>query len=243
MPRLKEKVAVITGGSSGIGFATAKRFVDEGAYVFIVGRRKEELERAVSSIGRNVTAVQADITKMEDLDRLYKTVKEVCGHLDIVVANVGRTAFVPLLEITEKHLDDLLNLNLKSVLFRVEKSLPLMRDGDSMIMTSSIAGVKGLPGLSAYAAAKAGLRAYARVWTTELKHRKIRSNVLTPGPVNTPAMEGLPREAIDQIVSSVPIGRIGEPEDLANAALFLASDEAGFVNGIELFADGGAAQV
>jgi NAD(P)-dependent dehydrogenase (short-subunit alcohol dehydrogenase family) len=241
--RLDGKVAVITGGTSGIGLATAQRFVDEGAHVFIVARRQEGLDEAVATIGRNVTPVQADVTETNDLDRVYQTVKEVCGHLDIVVANAGRGAFSPISEITEELADEVFDLNLKAVLFTVQKALPLMRDGGSIIITSSIAGVKGFPGRTAYAAAKAGLRAFARVWTTELKHRKIRSNLLTPGPVNTPQIARLPREAINQVVSSVPLGRIAEVDEIASAALFLASDESAFVTGTELFVDGGAAQV
>jgi NAD(P)-dependent dehydrogenase (short-subunit alcohol dehydrogenase family) len=241
--RLEGKVAIITGGTSGIGLATAQRFVEEGAHVFIVARRQAGLDEAVAAIGKNVTPVQADVTKTEDLDRLYQTVRQVCGHLDVVVANAGRGAFSPITEITEELVDEVLDLNLKAVLFTVQKALPLMRDGGSIIMTSSIASVKGFPGRTAYAAAKAGLRAFARVWTTELKSRKIRSNVLTPGPVDTPQTARLPREAIHQVVSSVPLGRMAEVDEIANIALFLASDESAFVTGSELFADGGAAQV
>lgn len=242
-PRLEGKVAVITGGTSGIGLATAQRFVDEGAHVFIVARRQEGLDEAVATIGKNVTPVQADVTKTKDLDRLYQIVKQVCGHLDVVVANAGRGAFSPITEITEELVDEVFALNLKAVLFTVQKALPLMRDGGSIIITSSIASVKGFPGRTAYAASKAGLRAFARVWTTELKDRKIRTNLLTPGPVNTPQTARLPREAINQVVSSVPLGRIAEVDEIANAALFLASDESAFVTGTELFVDGGAAQV
>jgi NAD(P)-dependent dehydrogenase (short-subunit alcohol dehydrogenase family) len=241
--RLDGKVAVITGGTSGIGLAIAQRFVDEGAHVFIVARRQEGLDEAVATIGRNVTPVQADVTKTNDLDRVYQTVKQICGRLDVVVANAGRGAFSPITEITEEVVDEVFDLNLKAVLFTVQKALPLMRDGGSIIITSSIAGVKGFPGRTAYAASKAALRAFARVWTTELKDRKIRSNLLIPGPVNTPQTARLPREAINQVVSSVPLGRIAEVDEIASAALFLASDESAFVTGIELFVDGGAAQV
>jgi NAD(P)-dependent dehydrogenase (short-subunit alcohol dehydrogenase family) len=241
--RLDGKVAFITGGTSGIGLATAQRFVDEGAHVFIVARRREGLDEAVATIGKNVTPVQADVTKTDDLDRVYQTVKHTCGHLDVVVANAGRGAFSPITEITEELVAEVFDLNLKAVLFTVQKALPLMRDGGSIIITSSIAGVKGFPGRTAYAAAKAGLRAFARVWTAELKGRKIRSNLLTPGPVNTPQMARLPREAIAQVLSSVPLGRIAEVDEIASAALFLASDESAFVTGTELFVDGGAAQV
>jgi NAD(P)-dependent dehydrogenase (short-subunit alcohol dehydrogenase family) len=241
--RLEGKVAVITGGTSGIGLATAQRFVDEGAHVFIVARRQEGLDEAVAAIGKNVTPVQADVTKTDDLDRVYQTVKRVRGHLDVVVANAGRGAFSPISEITEALVDEVFDLNLKAVLFTIQKALPLMRDGGSIIIVSTIASVKGFSGRTAYAAAKAGLRALPRVWTTELKDRKIRSNLLTPGPVNTPQIARLPREAINQVVSSVPLGRIAEVDEIASAALFLASDESAFVTGIELFVDGGAAQV
>ena len=241
--RLDGKVAVITGGTSGIGLATAQRFVDEGAHVFIVARRQEGLDEAVATIGKNVTPVQADVTKTNDLDRAYQTVKQMCGHLDIVVANAGRGAFSPITEITEELVDEVFDLNLKAVLFTVQKALPLMHDGGSIVIISSIAGVKGFAGRTAYAAAKAGLRAFARVWTTELKDRKIRSNLLTPGPVNTPQTARLPREAINQVVSTMPLGRIAEVDEIASAALFLASDESAFVTGIELFVDGGRGQV
>jgi NAD(P)-dependent dehydrogenase (short-subunit alcohol dehydrogenase family) len=241
--RLDGKVAVITGGTSGIGLATAQRFVEEGAHVFIVARRQEGLDEAAAAIGRNVTPVQADVTKANDLDRVYQTVKQTSGHLDIVVANAGRGAFSPISEITEELVDEVFDLNLKAVLFTIQKALPLMREGGSIIIVSTIASVKGFPGRTAYAAAKAGLRALPRVWTTELKDRKIRSNLLTPGPVNTPQIARLPREAINQVVSSVPLGRIAEVDEIASAALFLASDESAFVTGTELFVDGGAAQV
>src|ERR1700739_1110515 len=191
--RLEGKVAVITGGTSGIGLATAQRFVDEGAHVFIVARRQEGLNEAVATIGKNVTPVQADVTKTNDLDRLCQTVKQICGHLDVVVANAGRGAFSPITEITEELVDEVFDLNLKAVLFTIQKALPLMRDGGSIIIVSTIASVKGFPGRTAYAAAKAGLRAFTRVWTTELKDRKIRSNLLTPGPVNTTQVARLPR--------------------------------------------------
>jgi NAD(P)-dependent dehydrogenase (short-subunit alcohol dehydrogenase family) len=243
MSKLTGKVALVTGGNSGIGLAAARRFADEGAFVFIAARRKEELERAKAGIGRNVSAVQTDVTKTGDLDHLFALIKSEKGHLDIVFANAGRGEFIALPQITEEHLDGVLNLNLKAVLFTVQKALPLLNDGGSIILTSSIAATKGFPGLSAYAAAKAGLRAFARVWANELKDRKIRTNILTPGPVNTPPIASVPRDAINSIVSSVPLGRLGEAKELADAALFLASDEASFVNGTELFVDGGAAQV
>jgi NAD(P)-dependent dehydrogenase (short-subunit alcohol dehydrogenase family) len=243
MSKLTEKIALVTGGNSGIGLATAQKFVEEGAFVFIAARRKEELEKAKAAIGRQVTVVQTDVTKMEDLDHLFARIKNEKGNLDIVFANAGRGEFLSLEKITERHVDEVLNLNLKAVLFTVQKALPVLNDGGSIILTSSIAAIKGFPGLTVYAAAKAGLRAFARVWANELKDRRIRTNILTPGPVNTPPIASAHQEAINSIVSSVPLGRIAQAKELADAALFLASDEASFVNGTELFVDGGAAQV
>jgi NAD(P)-dependent dehydrogenase (short-subunit alcohol dehydrogenase family) len=243
MSQLKGKVALITGGSSGIGLEAAKRFVAEGAYVFIAARRKGELDKARTVIGGNVTCVATDVTKMVDLDKLFATIKAEKGRLDVLFANAGRGEFVELHEITEEHAAEMIDLNLKSAIFTVQKSLPLLIDGASIILTSSIAAVKGFPGLTAYAAAKAGLRACARVWVNELKDRRIRVNLLSPGPVNTPPVASKPGDVIKNIVAMVPLGRIGEPKELANAALFLASDASSFINGTELFADGGAAQV
>jgi NAD(P)-dependent dehydrogenase (short-subunit alcohol dehydrogenase family) len=243
MSQLKGKVALITGGSSGIGLESAKRFVAEGAYVFIAARRKDELEKAKTVIGENVTCVATDVTKMADLEKLFATIKAEKGRLDVLFANAGRGEFVALREITEEHAAEMIDLNLKSAIFTVQKSLPLLSDGASIILTSSIAAVKGFPGLTAYAAAKAGLRACARVWVNELKDRRIRVNLLSPGPVNTPPVASKPGDVIKNIVAMVPLGRIGEPKELANAALFLASDASSFINGTELFADGGAAQV
>jgi NAD(P)-dependent dehydrogenase (short-subunit alcohol dehydrogenase family) len=243
MSQLKGKVALITGGSSGIGLEAAKRFVAEGAYVFIAARRKEELDKARTVIGGNVTCVATDVTKMADLEKLFAAIKAEKGRLDVLFANAGRGEFVALEEITEEHADEMIDLNLKSAIFTVQKSLPLLSDGASIILTSSIAAVKGFPGLTAYAAAKAGLRACARVWVNELKDRQIRVNLLSPGPVNTPPVASKPGDVIKNIVALVPLGRIGEPKELANAALFLASDASSFINGTELFADGGAAQV
>jgi NAD(P)-dependent dehydrogenase (short-subunit alcohol dehydrogenase family) len=243
MSQLKGKVALLTGGSSGIGLEAAKRFVAEGAYVFIAARRKNELDKVRTVIGGNVTCVATDVTKMADLDKLFATIKAEKGRLDVLFANAGRGEFVALREITEEHADEMIDLNLKSAIFTVQKSLPLLSDGASIILTSSIAAVKGFPGLTAYAAAKAGLRACARVWVNELKDRRIRVNLLSPGPVNTPPLASKPGDVIKNIVAMVPLGRIGEPKELANAALFLASDASSFINGTELFADGGAAQV
>jgi NAD(P)-dependent dehydrogenase (short-subunit alcohol dehydrogenase family) len=243
MSRLNAKTALITGGNSGIGLATAKRFVAEGAYVFLVGRRQSELDQATSLIGKNVTAVRADVTNLDDLDRVYRTVREVKGHLDIVFANAGRGARTPFETTTSDQFNSVFDLNVRGVFFTVQKALPLLRDGASIILTGSIAGTKGLPGMGVYSAAKAAVRSFARTWTVELKERRIRTNVLSPGPVATPPLAAAPPEAVAYLVSLVPMGRVASPEEIAAAATFLASDESSFITGIELFADGGAAQV
>ncbi len=243
MGKLTGKVAVITGGTSGMGLATAKRFVQEGAHVFIIGRRAAELDHAVKQIGHGVTGVQGDISSLPDLDRLYETIKSEKGHLDIVFANAGVGDMLPLGEITEDHFDRTFDINVRGTLFTVQKALPLLRDGASIILTGSIAGVKGIPAFGVYSASKAALRSFVRTWTLELKDRKIRSNVISPGTIKTPILDPLPKEAIAQIVSGVPMGRVGESEEIASAALFLASDESSFITGIELFVDGGIAQV
>jgi NAD(P)-dependent dehydrogenase (short-subunit alcohol dehydrogenase family) len=242
MGRLQEKVAVITGGTTGIGFATAKLFVEEGAYVFITGRRPKELNEAVKAIGTNVTGVQGDISKLDDLDRLYETVKAK-GRIDIVFANAGTTGFVPLGAVTEEFYDNIFNTNVKGTLFTVQKALPLLNDGGSIILNGSVASVKGTPGFWVYGASKAALRNFVRAWAVELKDRHIRSNVLSPGPTDTPIIVGQPPDAIARIVSTIPMGRMGEPDEIAKAALFLASDDSSFVTGIELFVDGGRAQI
>jgi NAD(P)-dependent dehydrogenase (short-subunit alcohol dehydrogenase family) len=249
MAKLDGKVAVITGGSSGIGLATAQRFAAEGAHVFITGRRQEELDRAVRLVGKNVTAVQGDVAKLPYLDRLYAAVKREKGHADIVFATAGGGEFVPLGSITEEHFDKTFDINVKGLLFTVQKALPLLRDGGSIILNASIAGSKGLEAMSVYCATKAAVRSFARTWTVDLKARKIRVNALSPGPIDTPAMNGLGKtEAeVNQFKSSmagaVPLGRIGLSDEIAKAALFLASDDSSFVTGIELFVDGGMAQI
>jgi NAD(P)-dependent dehydrogenase (short-subunit alcohol dehydrogenase family) len=242
MGKLQGKVAVITGGSTGIGLATAKLFVREGAYVFITGRRQKELDEAVKAIGGNVSGVQGDVTKMDDLDRLYRTV-QAHGRIDIVVANAGFFEMATLASITEEHFDKLFNLNVRGALFTVQKALPLLNDGGSIILTGSVAGVKGTPSFGVYGATKAAIRCLVRSWTLELKDRRIRSNVVSPGPIDTPLVDQQPPEAIARIVSTIPMGRMGEPDEVAKAALFLASDDSSFVTGIELFVDGGRAQV
>src|SRR5438105_14004974 len=212
--KLDGKIAVITGGSSGIGFATAKLFVDEGAYVFITGRRQKELEEAVKAIGQNVTGVQGDIAKLADVDRLYEIVK-ANGRIDILFANAGVGEFAPLGKITEEHFDKLFDINVKGTLFTVQKALPLMNDGGSIILNGSVASVKGTPAFGVYGATKAALRSFVRTWTSDLKDRHIRSNVVSPGPTDTPVVDGLPAEALARIVSTVPMGRMGESDEIA----------------------------
>jgi len=241
--KLQGKVAVITGGTTGIGFAAAKLFVEEGAYVFITGRRQKELDEAVKAIGDNVTGVQGDVSKLAELDRLYETVKAEGRRIDVVFANAGLGEFAALGSITEEHFDRLFNINVKGALFTVQKALPLLNDGGSIILTGSVASAKGTPGFWVYGATKAAIRNFVRAWTIELKDRRIRSNVLSPGPTETPLVDHQPPEAIARIVSTIPMGRMGSPEEIAKAALFLASDDSSFVTGIELFVDGGRAQI
>ena len=240
--KLQGKLAVITGGTSGIGLATAKLFVKEGAYVFITGRRQRELDAAVQAIGRNVTGVQGDVARLADLDRLYEAVKTK-GRIDVVFANAGVAEFAPLGKITEEHFDKLFNTNVKGTLFTVQKALPLLNDGGSIILNGSVGSVKGTPAFGVYGATKAALRSFVRTWTSDLKDRHIRSNVVSPGPTDTPIVDGQPADAIARIVSTIPMGRMGEPEEIAKAALFLASDDSSFITGIELFVDGGRGQV
>jgi NAD(P)-dependent dehydrogenase (short-subunit alcohol dehydrogenase family) len=243
MGKLQGKVAVITGGTTGIGFATAKLFVKEGAFVFITGRRQKELDQAVKAIGSNVAGVQGDVANLADLDRLYKTVEAKGRRIDIVFANAGFAEFASLGSITEEHFDRLFNVNVKGALFTVQKALPLLNDGGSIVLTGSVGSVKGTPALWVYGATKAAIRNFVRAWTVELKDRRIRSNVLSPGPTDTPIVARQPADAIARIVSTIPMGRMGEPDEIAKAALFLASDDSSFVTGIELFVDGGRAQV
>ena len=243
MGKLQGKVAVITGGTTGIGFAAAKLFVEEGAYVFITGRRHKELDKAVKAIGDNVTGVQGDVGKLADLDRLYETVAASAQRIDVVFANAGLGEFAALGSITEEHFDKLFSINVKGALFTVQKALPLMNDGGSIILTGSVASVKGTPAFWVYGATKAAIRNFVRAWTIELKDRRIRSNVLSPGPTETPQVDRQPPEAIARIVSTIPMGRMGSPEEIAKAALFLASDDSSFVTGIELFVDGGRGQI
>jgi NAD(P)-dependent dehydrogenase (short-subunit alcohol dehydrogenase family) len=243
MGKLDGKVAVVTGGTSGMGLASARRFVREGAQVFIMGRRQTELDAAVKEIGGNITGVRGDIAQLADLDRLYETVKKSAGHIDIVFANAGGGEVVPLDSVSAEHFDRIFDVNVRGTLFTVQKSLPLLRDGASIILTGSIASVKGIPGFGVYSASKAAIRSFVRTWTLELKDRKIRANVISPGTIDTPILAGLPSEGIAQLVAAIPMGRMGESDEIAKAALFLASDDSSFITGIELFVDGGMAQV
>lgn len=247
---LKDKIAVVTGGSTGIGFATAKLFVDEGAKVYITGRDQSALDRAVGEIGTGATGVRADSAKLADLDSLYSQIRSEVGRVDILFANAGGGSLLPLGQITEEQVDDTFGRNVKGVIFTVQKALPLMGRGGSIILTGSTAGSGGTAAFSVYSASKAAVRNLARGWATDLKGTGIRVNVLSPGPVRTPGLVGLAgddaarqQELLDHFATAVPLGRVGEAEEIAQAALFLASDKASFVNGSELFADGGAAQV
>jgi NAD(P)-dependent dehydrogenase (short-subunit alcohol dehydrogenase family) len=240
--KLNGKIAIVTGGTTGIGLATAQLFVREGAYVFITGRRQKELDEAVKAIGSNVTGIQGDVANLADLDRLYETVSQK-GRIDVLFANAGVAEFSPLEKITEAHFDKLFNINVRGTLFTVQKALPLLNDGASIILTGSVAGSKGTSAFSVYGATKAALRCFVRGWTMELKDRHIRANVLSPGPTDTPVIDQLPPDAIARIVSTIPMGRMGSADEIAKAALFLASDDSTFITGIELFVDGGRAQV
>ena len=247
--KLEGKVALITGGNSGIGLATAKQFVNEGAYVFITGRREAELAAAKKQIGKNVTAIQGDVSNLDDLDRLFAQIKKEKGRIDIVFANAGVARYAPIGTITEDFFDSIFDINVKGVLFTVQKALPLLRDGGSIILNASIVGSKGLSSNSVYSATKAAVRSFARTWTTDLRDRRIRVNAISPGPIDTPGLSELlaSSETGEQrkkmISNTVPLGRFGAPEEIAKAVVFLASDDASYITGIELFVDGGFAQV
>jgi NAD(P)-dependent dehydrogenase (short-subunit alcohol dehydrogenase family) len=243
--RLEKKVALITGGNSGIGLATAKQFVNEGAYVFITGRREPELAAAVKEIGRNVTGIPGDVSNLDDLDRLFAQIKREKGRLDIVFANAGFAKFASLGKITEEHYDSLFNANVKGLLFTVQKALPLMPDGASIILNASIVSKKGTPEWSVYSATKAAVRSFARTWTSDLKSRRIRVNAVSPGYTDTAPWRSIAGadQVMQTISSGIPLGRFGTPDEIAKAALFLASDDSSYVTGTELFVDGGSAQV
>jgi NAD(P)-dependent dehydrogenase (short-subunit alcohol dehydrogenase family) len=240
--KLHGKIAVITGGTTGIGLATAKLFVRQGAYAFITGRRQKELDEAVKAIGSNVTGVQGDISKLTDLDRLYEAVKSR-GRIDVVFANAGVAEFAALGKITEEHFDRLFGINVKGTLFTVQKALPFMNDGGSIILNGSVASVKVTAAFGVYGATKAALRSFVRTWTSDLKDRHIRSNVISPGPTDTPVIDRQPADAIARIVFTIPMGRMGKSDEIAKAASFLASDDSSFITGIELFVDGGRGQI
>ncbi|MGA7926822.1 MAG: SDR family oxidoreductase [Candidatus Sulfotelmatobacter sp.] len=239
MGKLEGKVAVITGGSSGMALASAKRFVEEGAYVFITGRRQEALDEAVKLIGRNVTGVRGDAANLDDLDRLFETVKREKGKIDVLFASAGRGEAAKLGEITEQHFDAAFGLNVRGTLFAVQKALPLFNDGGSIFMTGSVASVKGFPRFGVYSASKAALRSFARTWLNELKGRNIRVNVLSPGQIDTPDSQRIDKETRQLFESLIPRGKMGRPEEIATVALFLASDDSSFVNGVGLSVDGG----
>jgi NAD(P)-dependent dehydrogenase (short-subunit alcohol dehydrogenase family) len=249
MNKLEGKIALVTGGNSGIGLATAKQFVNEGAYVFITGRREPELAAAVKEIGRNVTGVQGDVANLGDLDRLFAQIKREKGKLDVVFANAGVAKYAPFGEITEEFYDSIFNINVKGLLFTVQKALPLLPDGASIILNASIVASKGLPANSVYSSTKAAVRSFARTWTTDLKDRRIRVNAVSPGATDTPGLSDLlasaevGEERMKMIFNSVPLGRLGTPDEIAKAVVFLASDDSSYITGTELFVDGGFAQV
>jgi NAD(P)-dependent dehydrogenase (short-subunit alcohol dehydrogenase family) len=249
MGKLEGKIALVTGGNSGIGLATAKQFVNEGAYVFITGRRPQELAAAVKEIGRNVTGVQGDVSNLGDLDRLFAQIKREKGKLDIVFANAGVAKYASFGTITEEHYDSIFGINVKGLLFTVQKALRLLPDGASIILNASIVASKGLSANSVYSATKAAVRSFARTWTTDLKDRRIRVNAVSPGPIETPGLNdlvastGAGEERLKMISNNVPLGRLGKPDEIAKAVVFLASDDSSYVTGTELFVDGGFAQV
>jgi NAD(P)-dependent dehydrogenase (short-subunit alcohol dehydrogenase family) len=249
MGKLEGKIALITGGNSGIGLATAKEFVNEGAYVFITGRRERELAAAVDAIGKNVIGIQGDMAKLADLDRVYAKIKQDKGRLDIVFANAGIAKSAALGDTTEELYDATFGVNVKGVLFTVQKALPLMPDGAAIVLNASVVGSKGLASNSVYSATKAAVRSFARTWTTDLKSRRIRVNAISPGSIDTPGFGELMasseagQQRLKMLTSIVPMGRLGRPEEIAKAVVFLASDDASFITGAELFVDGGFAQV
>lgn len=248
--RLQGKIALVTGGTSGIGLATAKLFANEGAHVYVTGRRQSVLDAAVKEIGGNAIGIQADSSRNADLDHLYAEIEKRHGRLDVLFANAGGGSMLPLGEITEEQVDDTFGRNVKAVIFTVQKALPLLKAGSSVILTGSTTGIQGTAAFSVYSASKAAVRNLARSWALDLKGSGIRVNVVSPGPTRTTGLVELAgddkaqqQDLLDHLASTVPLGRVGEPEEIAKAVLFLAGDEASFVNGAELFADGGSAQV
>ncbi|HEX9466416.1 MAG TPA: SDR family oxidoreductase [Alphaproteobacteria bacterium] len=241
--KLAGKIAVVTGGSAGIGFGTAKRFAEEGARVFITGRRQSELDKAVAKLGKNVIGIQGDMSSLADIDRMYDTVKLHADQIDVLFVNAGFYEFGKLGEISEEHFDKTFNTNVRGLLFTVQKALPLLKPGSAVILTGSIASIKGIPSLSVYNATKAAVRSFARSWILDLKGRGIRVNVLSPGHTLTPGLNRvLPANQQAAVVDTIPLERMGTPDDLGKAAVFLASDDSAYVDGIELTVDGGAAQ-
>ena len=247
--KLEGKIALVTGGNSGIGLATAKQFVAEGAHVFITGRREQELSAAAKDMGSNVTTVQGDVSKLDDLDRLFARIKTEKGRLDVLFANAGIAKYGRLGEISEEFFDSIFDINVKGLLFTVQKALPLMPDGAAIILNASVVGSKGLSSNSVYSATKAAIRSFARTWTTDLKERRIRVNAISPGTIDTPGLNNLlasaaaGKERVRMIQTSIPLARFGKPEEIAKAVVFLASDDASYITGAELFVDGGFAQV
>jgi NAD(P)-dependent dehydrogenase (short-subunit alcohol dehydrogenase family) len=249
MGKLEGKIALITGGSSGIGLATAREFVSEGAYVFITSRRQAKLAAAAKEIGRDVTVIQGNVSNLSDLDRLVAQIKAEKGKLDIVFANAGVGGYAPLGAITEESFDSIFDINVKGVLFTVQKTLPLMPNGSAIVLNASIVGTKGFPESSVYSATKAAIRSFARTWTTDLKARRIRVNAVSPGPVDTRAPSNLSEPAQEGVQhrkstpNLIPLARFGTPDEIAKAVVFLASDDSSYITGTELFVDGGFAQV
>lgn len=249
MRKLEGKIALVTGGTSGIGFATAKLFAAEGAHVYITGRRQGKLDEAVKAIGASATGVQGDVASLVDLDRLFKQIEKEKGKLDVVFANAGAAEFSPFGQVEEAHFDRMFDGNVKGLLFSVQKALPLMQNGGAVVLTGSVVGSKGLPANTVYAATKAAIRSFARTWTTDLKGRKIRVNVVSPGPIDTEGLRDLLGDSPDGqqrkegFAQVVPLGRLGQAEEIAKAVLFLVSDESSYITGAELFVDGGMAQV
>ena len=247
--KLEGKIALVTGGSSGIGLATAKQFIAEGAFVYITGRRQAELDSAAAILGSHARAVRADASKLADLDALFKQIQQEKGRLDVLFVNAGGGSFAPIGEITEEQFDQTFNTNVKGVLFTVQKALPLIPRGGAIVLNASIVSVQGSPNFSVYSASKAAVRSFARGWTSDLKSRGIRVNVVSPGPIDTPGLSGLAQNEeqkkalYSQLAADVPLGRLGKPEEIAKAALFLASDDASYIAGVELFVDGGTVQV
>ena len=246
--KLDGKIAVITGGTSGIGLATAKRFVSEGACVFITGLSQKEIDVSISDIGKNVSGIQCDVSNLADIDKMYDVVKDQKGHIDILFANAGIIEFAPLGEISEKHFDKIFDIDVKGLLFTVQKALPIFQDGGSIILMASVGSSKGSAELSVYHAAKAAVRSFARSWSLNLNQRNIRVNAISPGPIDTPFVNRVLNDQqtdkfLKNSVNSTSMGRMGSPDEVAKAVLFLASDDSSYITGIELFVDGGVAQI